>query len=175
MRQASCVAWLERLDRLLDSDVSLVQIRAKQLDLHQLEDLVCACLELNSKRRKSILLNGPEELVTRDALDGIHLTSEKLLQANERPLARNYLVGASCHNQEELKHAQDIGCDFACLSPVKPTKSYHSDEVLGLKKFAHWVSHCNIPVYGLGGLAWGDLDEILNAGGQGVAGISAFW
>lgn len=175
LQQEAGRRWLERFTRLVIGDVSLVQLRVKGLEPDQLEEIIQACLEHSTNRGVSLLLNGPASVALAHGLAGIHLTSKALLQTRQRPLPGKYLVGASCHSPEELLHAERLGCDFACLSPVRATKSYTGSEVLGIERFAQWVSQCSIPVYGLGGLEREDRHEICAAGGQGVAGISAFW
>ena len=177
LEQPACRAWLAGFQHLLASGVSLIQIRAKDLPEPQLKQLAGACRSgaLAANFPPRLLLNGPPTLAKDLRLAGLHLTSTALMALAERPLPTQYLVAASCHSPEQLAHAQAIGVDFACLSPVKPTKSYSASKILGFETFKAWVSEVDIPVYGLGGLGQGDLEEVRAAGGQGVAGISAFW
>ncbi len=121
------------------------------------------------------MLNGPPELVIALGMAGVHLTGRALGQLEARPLPESFLVGASCHSPDELARAAAIGCDFACLSPLRVTKGYSERDALGFDRFADWVKACEIPVYGLGGLGRDDLEAVHEAGGHGVAGISAFW
>jgi hypothetical protein len=53
---------------------------------------------------------------------------------------QTYRLAASCHNRQELLHAQTQGADFAVLAPVSATKIY-------------------LPVYALGGLKKFGLDK----------------
>ena len=175
LEQASGQTWLRRFRRLAEGDVCLIQLRVKHLASDHLDEIIDACLELSSSTGKRLLLNGSADTASQKSLAGVHLTSSALLGSETRPLAEPFMVGASCHSPGELQKAERIGCDFACLSPVKPTGSYDAGHILGLDRFSRWVSQCSIPVFGLGGLAREDLGEIMNAGGQGVAGISAFW
>jgi len=111
---------------------------------------------------------------------GIHLPASALMGLEDNPFAQVHagkrrLLAASCHCPEELQHAERIGADWVCLSPVRPTSSHPGAPALGMETFRDWTSACRLPVYGLGGLSPEDLDLIRAAGGQGVAGISAFW
>ncbi|MDX1555784.1 MAG: thiamine phosphate synthase, partial [Xanthomonadales bacterium] len=155
--------------------VRLVQLRAKSLSNLQLRDLAWRCDSLASSRGVRLLLNGPAAFATELGLPGLHLTSAALMAAEHRPLPGSSLVGASCHSAVELAQAERIGVDFACLSPVKPTRGYQSDAVLGMDGFARLVAATRIPVYALGGMEGTDLEAVVQAGGQGIAGISAFW
>ena len=106
-------------------------------------------------------------------VDGLHLTSADLLASEQRP-AHLQWVAASCHNLEELLHAQKIGVDFVVLAPVLPTATHPDAKVLGWEQFAELTGHINLPVYALGGLSQGHLAKAQDMGGQGIAGIRAF-
>jgi thiamine-phosphate diphosphorylase len=175
LKQAACRDWLNRFKRLLDSGIELVQLRVKELPAAQLEELARYCQGLAGGQGIRLMLNGPAELARDLGMAGVHLTSEGLMASHGRPLSEEYLIGASCHSPEELKKAEAIGADFACLSPIRAVKGYARGESLGFDRFGKWVADCDIPVYALGGLRREDLDAVRTAGGQGVAGISAFW
>ncbi|MEQ8955954.1 MAG: thiamine phosphate synthase, partial [Gammaproteobacteria bacterium] len=84
------------------------------------------------------------------------------------------LVSASCHNLAELHKAQQLGADLALLSPVRATPKSGEQALLGWEGFADLCKQVSIPVYALGGVAWGDLETARTYGGQGVAGIRGF-
>ena len=90
------------------------------------------------------------------AVDGIHLTSRHLMSATRRPAfprgtsEQARWIAASCHNLQELQHAQTIGVDFVVLAPVLATKTHPETEPLGWEQFAKLVSQVNLPVYASG-------------------------
>jgi thiamine-phosphate pyrophosphorylase len=175
LEQPACLEWLDRFQCLPAHGVELVQLRAKELEPEHLKALAVHCQTLAPGLGLRLMLNGPEGLVRELGLTGVHLTSRALLALSTRPLPHPFLVGASCHSQEELEHSERIGVDFACLSPLGVTSGYAEGEILGFSRFAEMVANTRIPVFGLGGLTREDLDQVREAGGQGVAGISAFW
>ena len=157
----------------------LIQLRLKSLSEEALRKIVVRAVDLAESSESRLLLNGPDEWVQPLRLAGLHLTSAKLMGLTTRPLPEAFLLGASCHNLEELRQAERIGADFACLAPVFRTASHPEHAPLGLKVFAEWVGQCRLPVYALGGMGQQDIDADLEAvrraGGHGIAGISAFW
>jgi 8-oxo-dGTP diphosphatase len=84
-------------------------------------------------------------------------------------------LAASCHDADDLKRAEDLGADFALLSPVLPTRSHPDAEPLGWERFAAMVDRANLPVYALGGMHPSMLSRAWQAGAQGVAGIRGLW
>lgn len=175
LEQPACRAWLQRFADLLAGGIELVQLRTKALGPGPLEELARHCQSLAEARGARLLLNGPATLARNLGMAGVHLTSAALMALESRPLKKSFLVGASCHSPHELAKAESIGADFACLSPIRATRGYTEADLLGFEGLADWSSSCSIPVYALGGMRREDLDRVLESGGQGISGISAFW
>jgi len=167
--------WWSLFEKLLNVDDSFVQLRLAGTSHKNRAGLVASARDMARRHGRKLLLNGPVEQARELAMDGVHLTSMRMLSLHQRPLTMDHLVGASCHNMRELEHAQQIGVDFVCLSPVFPTPSHPRTAELGLKKFEAMASKCKVPVFALGGIRESDLDRIRAAGGYGISGISAFW
>lgn len=106
---------------------------------------------------------------------GLHLNSKNLLQCSARPVASSVLLSASCHSEHELLHAQKIGVDFICLSPVQKTGSHPGQQAMGWQTFADLTERAVVPVFALGGMKASDLPQALAMGAQGIAGISEWW
>jgi len=171
---------LINLQRILARGIKLIQLRLKTLPPETIEKFVGQAYPLCKQQGASLLINSAVNNAENLAVDGIHLTSRHLMSATQRPaLPRNaseqaQWVAASCHNLQELQHAQAIGIDFVVLAPVLATKTHPETGPLGWEQFAKLISNINIPVYALGGLSESDLDVGRQAGAQGVAAIRAF-
>jgi 8-oxo-dGTP diphosphatase len=68
-----------------------------------------------------------------------------------------------------------LSADFATLSPLAVTASHPNASPLGWAQFHAMVEAAALPVYALGGVSPAQLTQVQQAGGQGVAGIRAFW
>jgi len=167
--------WWRTFQRGLDCGYRMVQLRVKEVAGSQLHEIAQKAAGLASQSNCKIILNGPTGWVDKLGLAGAHLTAAELMSLRQRPLAKRFLLGASCHSLEELRQAERIGADWACLSPVNRTGSHPETAPLGLEVFSSWVREVSLPVYGLGGLSQADIPAIRAAGGQGVAGLSGFW
>lgn len=119
--------------------------------------------------------------------DGFHLTSsfvreiysskklQEKLKVNthfKTPTDTKGIIGASCHTEEDLFMAQEIGVDYCFLSPLKSTDKDYPN--LSWSRFSKMVSNVNMPVYALGGLKFGDLETSRKYGAAGIAGISMY-
>ncbi len=167
--------FFEQLGRTLASGIRLVQIRAKTLDRNALSKVAIQALSLAHAAGAKLLLNGRIDLVEKLKLDGVHLPAADLAALNARPLDDSFLVGTSCHNSAEIRHAVEVGADFAVLGPVNPTSTHVAQAPLGWSRFEDIVRGVALPVYALGGMSAGDLSRAFDARAQGVAGISEFW
>jgi len=120
-------------------------------------------------------LNAPAPWVEACGADGVHLSARRLLDCERRPLSADLWVAASCHDREELRHAARIGVDFAMLSPVMATTSHPGVVPLGWACFQALVQEVAFPVYALGGMDPGLLEQAWSRGAQGIAGIRSLW
>jgi 8-oxo-dGTP diphosphatase len=85
-----------------------------------------------------------------------------------------FILAASCHNQEELRMAVHLGCDFVTVSPVRETLSHPHTPPLGWPIFSKLAQSTQLPIYALGGMQESDLAIALECGAAGIAGISLF-
>lgn len=166
----------ERLERALVEDgVRLVQLRAKQLDraayLARAESALARCRQYGAR----LMLNGDPELLEAVDADGIHLTSERLMQLERRPIAEGKWLSASTHDREQLVQAGRLGCDFVTLSPLRTTPSHPDVPPVGWHDFQELVERATMPVFALGGMTRHDANHARAVGAQGVASIRDFW
>ncbi len=167
--------FTSRLRRALSKGVRLVQLRAKSLSQSEFCLLAEAALKLCREHDARLLLNAAPALVECIGADGVHLTGQWLSRLKERPLGRNYLIGVSCHNADDLAKASELELDFAVLSPVLPTTSHPEARPLGWQQFEILSDAARLPVFALGGMQRDMFDKAQAHGAQGIAGISGLW
>jgi len=167
--------FLGALERVLAKGVSLVQLRARQQSMADYRALVPAVLHLCRQANARLLLNAEPVLAAETGVDGVHLSSTRLMGLSVRPLGAEYLVGASCHTQEEVLHAGALGLDFIVVSPVQQTASHPDAQLLGFGGLQQLTEQALLPVYALGGMQLSDMDAAFRHGAQGIAAISGLW
>lgn len=164
---------LSELDLALTRGIRLVQIRERELDASARTRFAVEVVKRTHRVGGRVVVNGSEELAAAIGADGVHLTAVQLMSAQRRPALP--LCGASCHDEAELKRAEDLGMDFAVLGPVCQTESHPSVVPMGWESFTRLVEDRSIPVYALGGLRGQDLDQALSCGAHGVSMIRGAW
>ena len=167
--------FLSELERSLASGLSLVQFRAKQLSNNDYRAMLPAVKQCCHRYGARLLLNAEPGLAEEFGAAGVHLNSERLTALSERPLPGDYLVAASCHNDEQLLHAQQLDVDFVVVSPVLTTASHPGAQTLDFSGLRALTEQAAIPVYALGGMQAEHLARSFQHGAQGIAAIRGLW
>ena len=164
---------LRRLEQALARGLRLVQVREKSLRENELRELAVRVIGLAHAHGARVLVNGNPQLARELGADGVHLTSARLKKTRLRPDLG--LVGASCHDADELARAHALGADFVVLGPVLPTPTHPGAAGLGWTRFAALLKDCPLPVYALGGLRPADLETAWRHGAHGISMMRGAW
>lgn len=164
---------LEQIEHALQRGLRLIQVRGKdwpaELFARYVRDTVVRARACGAR----VLINADIALAQHSGADGVHLTARQLRDHRQRPDCA--LVGASCHNAEELRRAEALGADFAVLGPVLPTPTHPDAVPLGWAGLQQLVIDARIPVFALGGLQACDREQALISGAHGLAMVRGAW
>ncbi len=155
--------------------LKLFQLRLEYRNEPDFSMLIKQISELSKRHNGKLILNGTPEDVNTYEIDGIHLNSKELKKHISRPISENYILGASCHNEEELILAEKLNVNYAFVSPILKTTSHPDKEEIGWEKFHTLKKKVKFPVYALGGLNPTDLEVAKLYDAFGIAMISAIW
>ncbi|MGA7593627.1 MAG: Nudix family hydrolase [Gallionella sp.] len=165
--------FLRRLSVALDNGLRLVQLREKNYSRDALRALALKMLPLLRRHDARLIVNADIALCKEIGADGVQLTGTQLAGLNERPDVD--WCAASCHNAAELHRAEQLGCDFALLSPVQATQSHPGAPHLGWENFTAIAAGAAIPVYALGGLTRADMQIAWQHGAHGISLLRQAW
>jgi 8-oxo-dGTP diphosphatase len=165
--------FMRRLEAALRKGLRLVQLREKDYSREALRELALKMLSLIRQHDARLLINADIALAQEVGADGVQLTGARLAELSVRPAVE--WCAASCHNAEELRRAEALGCDFALLSPVLPTQSHPGAPHLGWENFATIAAGSSIPVYALGGLTHTDMQTAWQHGAHGISLLRQAW
>lgn len=155
---------------------ALVLLRAPELEPAGYRNLAQQALPLCRQAGAGVLVHGaPERFHETPGAAGVHLPWREAATLQTRPIGSEAWLGVSCHNAEQIAHAQRLGADYVTLGPVQPTATHPGADAMGWTAFQSLVAAAAVPVYGLGGLADTDAGRARREGGQGVAGIRFWW
>lgn len=168
-------SFLEAIEKTLAGGVRLIQLREKSLSGRDLLNLARRLREITKKHKARLLINERADIAKLVEADGLHLPVKAFSVKDARELlGEKAIIGISTHSVAEAQRAEADGADYITFGPVYRTASkarYGDPPGLGPLKEA--ASLLSIPVYALGGITSGRVREVLRAGAEGVALISA--
>lgn len=173
--EPDAAGFVDTLETCLAAGVRLVQLRARVTSRDRLEPIVAQCLAACARHGARLLLNADPAVALALGAHGVHLSGAALRLARKRDWPGGLLTGASCHDDDELRRAEDCGVDFVVVGPVLPTRTHPDAKPLGWDRFAGLVAATRLPAFALGGLGPADRPTAWAAGSQGIAAISAIW
>lgn len=158
----------------LEGGVRAVQLREKDLPGRELFRLASLLRRLTREYGAMLLINDRVDVAVAVGADGVHLGVLSLPPGEARRLlGPSAVIGCSTHNAEELLDAETGGADFVTFGPVYPTPSKAAyGPPVGIPALAAACRAARIPVFALGGVGPGNVEETLRTGCFGVATIS---
>lgn len=167
--------FLERLPRLLDKGIRMVQLREKDLSGLEYYKLALRVRELTHKYNALLFINDRVDIALAVSADGVHLPAEGLPPSAVRKIDKNLIVGYSAHSLDQALYAEKEGADFITLSPIFETKSHPEAKPIGLDLLEEVSQRISIPIYALGGIEWDKIRLCYKRGAYGIGGIGLFF
>ncbi len=155
--------------------LKIFQLRLKIDKNKSIQKIVKKLSEVADKYNSKIILNGLATDIDKYPIDGVHFNANELMRHDNRPISEEYILGASCHNEEELIKAAEIKVNYAFLSPVQHTASHPDVIAIGWERFRSLIKEVNFPIYALGGMMPTDLKTAKNYGAYGIAMLGGVW
>ncbi len=109
--------------------------------------------------------------------DGVHLGDEDLpVSAAREILGADAIVGRSVSSVESARHAVQAGADYLGIGAVYATDSKDVREEhaeIGTEAVATIADAVDVPIVGIGGITAANAPDVIRAGADGVAVVSA--
>jgi thiamine-phosphate pyrophosphorylase len=166
---------LEVVEATLRGGAQAIQLREKDVAPRDLYPLAQAMRQLTQRYGAQLLINDRVDIACAVAADGVHLTTTSLSPRVARALlGAGRLIGVSTHTTAEARAAAEEGADFIVFGPVflTPSKMPYGEPV-GLEALRAARAAVALPMLAIGGVKPTNLDQVLAAGADGIAVISA--
>jgi thiamine-phosphate diphosphorylase len=155
--------------------VTMVQLRAKTMHDTAFRSLATEILAICRDRGVPFIVNDRLELALTVGADGVHLGELDLpLDEARQRAGASFIIGSSPMDVAQAAAARELGADYVGLGPVYATgsKDYAGDPI-GLTGLAARIAAAKLPAVGIGGISATNATEVILAGADGVAVISA--
>lgn len=152
----------------------VIQLRMKDVPDEYLlaagRDLIDICRH----SARPLIINDRPDIALELGADGVHLGQEDM-PADEarRFLGSDFIIGVSVACVDEAVRAENDGADYVAVGPVFATPIKETAKPVGLGVIASVSSKVDIPVMAIGGINRYNAAEVIDAGADGIAVISA--
>lgn len=161
--------------RAVAGGADVIQLRDKRLSGRDLVDVAVAIREITLEAGALFIVNDRLDVALAAGADGIHLGESDLPIGHARRIAPpGFIIGASVGSVAAAVRAATEGADYVALSPTFATGSKgDAGPGHGLAVLSAIRSAVPLPLVAIGGITAANVDEVIAAGADGVAVISA--
>ncbi|WP_269606587.1 thiamine phosphate synthase [Prochlorococcus marinus] len=145
----------------LKAGVNIVQYREKVLQdnekISQAKGLASLCKEYNSL----FVVNDRIDIALAVDADGIHLGQEDIPTKIARDLlGTEKIIGRSTHCLEDIKNAEDEGCDYIGIGPIFPSETKKQLQPIGIDYLSKGLSETDLPAFAIGGINSSNINKL---------------
>lgn len=127
-------------------------------------------------RDKAIfIVNDKIEVALAVDADGLHIGKDDISYGTARKLmGEDKLIGLTVHNVNEAIEAEKLGANYIGIAPIFKTKTKKDAiEPIGIKEITIVRNNINLPIIALGGIKKENIRDVIKAGADSIAAISA--
>ena len=159
----------------VEGGVTMVQLREKECPTGEFVALAKRLKALLAPLGVPLIINDRVDVALAVDADGVHIgQSDMPYEVARRLLGYDKIIGLSVENFSDLEVANTLDVDYVGISPVygTPTKS-DTAEPFGLEGLRRAVEMSVHPTVAIGGMNAQTIGEVMAAGTDGVAVVSA--
>ncbi len=166
--------FVEGIKKILASDVDIVILREKDMRPDAYEVLAKMVIDLCDTCGKTCVLHYFTDVALTLGHPYIHLPMDRFVSLSKETKERFSLIGVSTHGIDEAKEAERLGASYITASHIFPTECKKGLTSRGLEFLKEICSSVTIPVYALGGIKPGNIDDCIKNGASGVCMMSYY-
>jgi len=151
----------------------MVQLRDKITPMRTLLPYARELRRLAHNADVTFVVNDRVDLALALDADGLHVGQDDLPAKEARRLLGDRVVGVSSHSLTEALEAEADGADYVAVGSIFPTHTKAEFTLVGLELLRLIRERCSVPLVAIGGITAENIGEVIKAGADGAAVISA--
>ena len=160
--------------QIIEGGARVIQLRGKQSKKGELLIVAQKLREFCRQTGTQFIINDYLDLAMAVNADGLHVGQEDLpLSVIRRELPIDKIVGCSVKTLSQAKKAQTEGADYIAVGSMFPTTTKREATVVGVDMLKELKRTVSTPVVAIGGINQNNVDEVVAAGADAIAVISA--
>lgn len=168
---------LEIVEAAIRGGVDIVQLREKHRSARERYTLGRELRTLTAEAGVTFIVNDRIDLARAVDADGVHLGANDLpIEVAREQLGADAIVGRSVSTAEDARWAADAGANYLGVGSIFRTDSKDTapeETAIGLDRLGEIREATACPIVGIGGITVENAGEVIAAGADGVAVISA--
>ncbi len=160
----------------LEGGASMLQWRDKRREKGAQLTEARALRELCAEHGALLIVNDHADLALAAGADGVHVGQGDLpVEEVRRIVPAGFIVGASTNNVEEALAAEAAGASYIAIGSIYPTSSKEPERTRAAspERLSEVKAAVGVPVVAIGGIDASNIEEVVRAGADAVAVISA--
>ncbi len=154
--------------------VTMIQLREKEISTLELYETALKVKNIAGKYNIPFIVNDRLDIALSVDAEGLHIGQEDLpLPVARCLLGPDRIIGVSVSTVEEALLAQSQGADYLGVGAIFPTETKSDAKYPGLAGLCRIRAAVNIPVVAIGGINETNAPQVMAAGADGVAVVSA--
>lgn len=170
--------FADALSEALDAgDIACVQLRLKGVGDDEIRRAAERLRPLVHARDVAFLMNDRPDLALETGCDGVHIGQDDSDYARARGiLGADAFIGMTCHDSRHLAiNAAEAGANYIAFGAFFPTTTKEAKGHPGPEILTWWREIGNIPAVAIGGINAANAPQLVRAGADFLAVLSAIW
>lgn len=165
---------LEIAEQVIQGGAKIIQLRDKQSSKAELLPIAQKLKALCDKSGILFIINDYLDLVLAVDADGVHIGQRDLpLPIIRKELPIDKIIGCSVRTVSQAIKAQNEGADYIAVGSIFPTPTKKDATVVGVNRLKQIRQVVTSPLLAIGGINEDNIGEVMAAGADSVAVISA--
>lgn len=158
-------------------NVACVQLRLKEISRDEVASAIDILRPTVQDRDIAFILNDDPELAVETGCDGVHVGQDDMSYKDARKfVGEGAIVGMTCLDSSDLAmRAAEEGADYVAFGAFYPTNTKTSKGRPSPDILTKWSTFTTVPCVAIGGIRPENCSDLINAGADFLAVISAIW
>ena len=169
--------------QLCDGGSDLIQLRAKTSSVDEVRRLAEQLLPVLDRAGVGLVINDHLSVALETGAPVCHLGQEDFFEAghsrvsdlfpSKSAAAVHSAIGLSSHAPAQAERAVAAGADYIAIGPVFATPTKPTARAVTLDYVRWAAANVTVPWFAIGGIHFGNVDEVLAAGARRICVVSA--
>lgn len=164
----------ETIEQAILGGVTAVQLREKDVTSLDFYHIAQTVKNSTAKYGVPFIVNDRLDIALAVDADGLHIGQRDLpLPVARKLLGAKKTIGVSATTLEQALSAQEQGADYLGIGAMFPTATKEDADSVSLRELQRIKEQARIPIVAIGGIQANNIQQIIAAGADGAAVVSA--